>query len=119
MRSDILTFLQSKNVTFHITDDLQSTLDIADAFYCTRIQDEYDDSSESSKIDISKFALKESMLCKMKDKAIIMHPFPRRNEIDTNVDNSEKALYWKQSRNGMWIRAALILKLLKRDHMIH
>ena len=37
-----------------------------------------------------------------------LHPFPRRREIDPEVDHDPRAVYWRQMRNGMWIRAALI-----------
>ena len=37
-----------------------------------------------------------------------MHPFPRRDEIDVAIDSDPRAMYWRQERNGMWIRAALI-----------
>jgi aspartate carbamoyltransferase catalytic subunit len=40
-----------------------------------------------------------------------MHPFPRRNEIDPAVDRDPRAVYWRQMRNGMWIRSALIASL--------
>ena len=49
----------------------------------------------------------------------IMHPLPRREEISTSIDNSPKAMYWRQMRNGMWIRAALILKTFGRENYIY
>ena len=39
---------------------------------------------------------------------IIMHPLPRRDEIAVCCDHDPRAMYWRQMRNGMWIRAALI-----------
>ena len=45
-------------------------------------------------------------LCK--PDAILMHPLPRRDEIATEVDRDPRAMYWRQMRNGMWMRAALI-----------
>jgi aspartate carbamoyltransferase catalytic subunit len=44
-----------------------------------------------------------------------MHPFPRRAEIAPDVDGDPRAVYWRQMRNGMWIRAALIATIFRRD----
>ena len=44
----------------------------------------------------------------MKPGAILMHPLPRRDEIAPEVDSDPRAMYWRQVRNGMWIRCALI-----------
>lgn len=115
MRKDILGFLQENNIKYHLSNNIYDIIGKVDAFYCTRIQDEHDEDGESSNIDMSKFALTEAMLKKMKQNAVIMHPFPRRNEIDVAIDNDKRALYWKQSRNGMWIRAAIMVKILGRE----
>ena len=50
---------------------------------------------------------------------MILHPLPRRDEISTDVDRDPRAVYWRQMRNGMWIRAALIATIFKREGMIH
>jgi aspartate carbamoyltransferase catalytic subunit len=47
-----------------------------------------------------------------------MHPLPRRQEIDPAVDNDPRAMYWRQVRNGMWVRAALIAIIFGRDEQI-
>ena len=44
----------------------------------------------------------------LKPDGIIMHPLPRRDEIATCCDHDPRAMYWRQMRNGMWIRSALI-----------
>lgn len=43
----------------------------------------------------------------------IMHPLPRVNEISPKVDDDPRAIYFKQVRNGRFVRMALILKLLE------
>lgn len=118
MKKDILEFLDSKNVKYTITDNLESVIHEVDAVYCTRIQDEHDKNGESSTVDISKFCITEDLVKKMKEDAVIMHPFPRRYEIDVKVDKDPRAAYWKQGRNGMWIRIALILKIMNRDSVV-
>jgi len=54
----------------------------------------------------------------LKPSAVILHPLPRREEIATAVDHSPHAVYWRQMRNGMWIRAALIATLFRKDNPI-
>ena len=44
-----------------------------------------------------------------------MHPLPRRAEIDIEIDNDPRAMYWRQERNGMWVRAALISYMFGKD----
>ena len=47
-----------------------------------------------------------------------MHPLPRRDEIATDIDEDPRAMYWRQERNGMWIRAALIAYMFNIDKQI-
>ncbi len=48
---------------------------------------------------------------KLKRDAIVMHPLPRGPELDPEVDSDPRAMYWRQERNGMWMRAALLIKI--------
>ena len=48
----------------------------------------------------------------MKADAIVMHPLPRGPELDPRVDEDPRATYWRQERNGMWVRAALLIRVL-------
>ena len=109
IKDDILEMLHAKGVTFECSDDLRRWLPEADAVYMTRIQDEWDTASgESARIDTSAFKLGPDEVARMKPTAAILHPLPRRDEIATAVDNDPRAKYWRQMRNGMWIRTALI-----------
>ena len=86
----------------------------------TRIQDEWDTSpGESKKIDLTDYSFTGADLERLPRKSIIMHPLPRRNEIDTACDNDPRAMYWRQMRNGMWIRCALIATIFGRDVAIN
>ena len=110
MEEDVCSFLEKHKIPFHIeTEALDNVLSEADAIYMTRIQDEYDAiAGESGKTDTSKFKLRPSDMTRIRPSAIIMHPFPRRDEIDVAIDSDPRAMYWRQERNGMWTRAALI-----------
>ncbi|MFA5011393.1 MAG: aspartate carbamoyltransferase [Ignavibacteria bacterium] len=110
--NDIKQFLKKQKMYFRETSDLVKVLPEADAVYMTRIQDEYDVSGESQDIDFSKFHLEKKHLKLMKKTAIIMHPLPRRQEIDVAIDDDPRAKYWRQERNGMWVRTALIAYIM-------
>ncbi len=109
IKEDILEMLRAKGVAVELSNDLRRWLPEADAVYMTRIQDEWDTASgESARIDTSSFKLGAAEVALMREGSAILHPLPRRDEIATEVDNDPRAKYWRQMRNGMWIRAALI-----------
>ena len=107
--ADVTAILAEKGVAFEVTDDLKAAVRVSDAVYMTRIQDEWDSSKgESARIDTSRFKFGAEELACLGQDGIIMHPLPRRDEIATCCDRDPRAMYWRQMRNGMWIRAALI-----------
>jgi len=112
---DILDLLDEAGMAYDVVCDFEAVLPEADAIYMTRIQDEWDVDGESRDIDTSAYAITPENLGLMKPSAIIMHPLPRRNEISSEVDGDPRAMYWRQVRNGMWIRAALILSAFGRE----
>lgn len=115
MRDDILDMLKAKGAKYTITDKFKDVIPNVDAIYSTRLQDEHDVEQESGGINYDLFSFKEEHLALLKKDAAILHPLPRRNEIEIAVDKDPRALYWKQARNGMWIRMALILKIFRRE----
>lgn len=116
---DLNTKLRTAGVaSFEESTKFSEAIASADAIYMTRVQDEYDLKDESKKIDTSKFHLTLDHLTSLKKDCIIMHPFPRRQEIDPRVDQDPRAKYWRQERNGMWTRVALITKILDVDNRI-
>ena len=107
--ADVVMILAKKGVDFEVTDNLKAAVGVSDAVYMTRIQDEWDTAKgESAKIDTSRFKFGAEELALLKPDGIIMHPLPRRDEIATCCDHDPRAMYWRQMRNGMWIRSALI-----------
>ena len=110
INQDILNLLDAANIDYEIGYDFEKVIPEADAIYMTRIQDEWDEGkSESGKIDISKYSFTAKHLSKLKQHAVLMHPLPRRGEIAADVDRDPRAMYWRQVRNGMWIRVALLV----------
>ncbi|MEE9369531.1 MAG: aspartate carbamoyltransferase [Pontiella sp.] len=116
---DILDLLDSAGTKYVITQDFASVMPNADAIYMTRIQDEWDAEGESSTIDTTDFSIGAAHMDIIKDTAVILHPLPRRKEISTEIDNDPRAVYWRQMRNGMWIRAALILTTFGRQDEVN
>lgn len=112
---DILAALDRSHVTYDIVETLDGVVGDLDAVYMTRIQDEWDASGESRSIDISQYAITEARLAAMKQDAVILHPLPRRSELPPHVDRDPRAMHWRQVRNGMWTRAALIAHIFERD----
>lgn len=116
---DILGMLDRTQTAYELTDDLEAAIPVADAVYMTRIQDEWDAvKGESAKIDTSRFAMTVRHLDLLQPEAVIMHPLPRRHELETAIDRDPRAMYWRQMRNGMWIRAALIATIFGREDAI-
>ena len=107
--ADVVMILAKKGIDFEVTDDLKAATKVSDAVYMTRIQDEWDSAKgASAKIDNSRFKFGAEHLALLREGGALLHPLPRRDEIATCCDHDPKAMYWRQMRNGMWIRAALI-----------
>jgi aspartate carbamoyltransferase catalytic subunit len=56
----------------------------------------------------------------MQKDAVLMHPLPKRDEIDEEVGYSgdKRVVFWRQPRNGMWIRVALIAVIFQKEQEI-
>ena len=78
----------------------------------TRVQKErFQDLMEYERVK-NVYTLKNDMLAHSKPNLRILHPLPRVTEIDPDVDNNEKAYYFKQAQNGLYIRQAIVSKVL-------
>ena len=107
--ADVVMILAKKGISFEVGDNLKEAVRVADAVYMTRIQDEWDGAKgASARIDTSRFKFGAEELALLKPDGCLLHPLPRRDEIATCCDHDPRAMYWRQMRNGMWIRAALI-----------
>lgn len=117
---DILHSLDAAKVSYEVTSDFRAVLPQADAVYMTRLQDEWDarPGESSGGYNPEDYFFTGADLRILPPHAVIMHPLPRRREISTECDNDPRAVYWRQMRNGMWIRAALIATIFCRDQEI-
>ena len=91
----------------------EQTIAEADILYMTRVQRErFTDLMEYERVkDV--YILKNSMLANTRPNLRILHPLPRVNEISVKVDDDPRAVYFKQVRNGRFVRMALIKTLLE------
>ncbi|MGD2036508.1 MAG: aspartate carbamoyltransferase [Desulfobacterales bacterium] len=118
MRDDIKNFLKKHRIEFHETDDFASVMPLVDAIYMTRIQKEYSEAPAGESDVYPDFHFTKENLPMIQSHCIVMHPLPRRYEIEVEVDKDPRAVYWKQERNGMWMRAALISYIFGMDDEI-
>ena len=111
MRNDVLQTIKSK---ISVTEDcnLESIISEIDVLYVTRIQKErFPDAAEYSKVK-GAYKIDLKTLETAKKDMIILHPLPRVDEITAEVDNTSQAKYFKQVRNGVLVRMALLSLVL-------
>ncbi len=112
MPDEYKLYLENHGLKYHETPDLSEVIDQADIVYMTRVQKErFSDPIEYEKVK-NAYVLHDYMLANTKNGMRILHPLPRVNEINTDVDSSVKAYYFEQALNGVFTRQAIICSLL-------
>ena len=95
-----------------VTEDVHDVIGEADVLYVTRVQKErFSDMAEYDRVR-DQYVVDEELMAKAKSRMIVMHPLPRINEISYGVDDDPRAAYFRQMRNGMYIRMALLSAVL-------
>ena len=104
--------LEANNVPYREVKKMQDVLPELDVLYMTRVQrerffneDDYIRLKDRYILDAEKMQLANADM-------MVLHPLPRVNEIAVEVDSDPRALYFEQAKNGMFVRMALIMKLL-------
>lgn len=112
MPKEYKLFLDSKGIKYYEHEDFTEYIKEADIIYMTRVQKErFSDPIEYEKVkDV--YILRNSMLEDSKENLKVLHPLPRVNEINDDVDNNPKAYYFEQARNGVYTRQAIISTIL-------
>lgn len=104
--------LQKNNIQFKETEDLESVMPELDILYMTRVQRERFFNEEDYIRLKDKYILDMSKMALAREDMLVLHPLPRVNEISVEVDNDPRAVYFKQAQFGVYVRMALIMKLL-------
>ena len=108
MPEEIISGLKEKGVEIVETGDMLEAANMSNVIYMTRIQKErFGDLSEYEKLKGS-YIINEEFLRKLKKKITILHPLPRVDEISPEVDTYPGAAYFRQMRNGVFVRMALL-----------
>nr|MDQ6915290.1 aspartate carbamoyltransferase [Actinomycetota bacterium] len=112
MGADIKTHLDEHGVHWSETTDLEPVLATADVVYQTRIQKERFADAAAYGAVRGRYVIGPAEMARLGADAIVMHPLPRVGEIDPAIDGDPRAAYFRQARNGVHIRMALLDMLL-------
>ena len=112
MPEDVLDVVRTGGHTVQLTDDVRNVIGEVDVLYVTRVQKErFTDLAEYDRVR-DHYVIDEELMTQAKERMIVMHPLPRVNEIAYAIDNDPRAAYFRQMRNGMYIRMALLAAVL-------
>ena len=105
--------LEAGNIPFEETTNLEKAMPKLDILYMTRVQRErfFNEEDYIRLKDI--YILDEKKMAAARSDMLVLHPLPRVNEIATEVDSDPRAVYFKQAQYGVYVRMALIMKLLE------
>lgn len=107
----ILEELNDKGINYSVHSSIEEVVNDLDILYMTRVQKERFDETEYQHIK-SAFLLDAQMLSVARDNLKVLHPLPRVDEINTDVDATKHAYYFQQAQNGVYARQALLALLL-------
>ena len=112
MRADLKAHLDEHHVPWVEAQDLDAVLPEVDVLYMTRIQKERFTDADAYNAVKGVYRIDKQAMARMRKYAILMHPLPRVDEIAPEVDDDDRAAYFRQARNGLHIRMALLDRLL-------
>ena len=122
MPDEVLQLCQSVGVEVRETSQLSDVLAESDVIYWTRVQEErFENPSEYEAIKDG-FIMTPLLLQSCRKDALLMHPLPRKHEMGTRQDHDlldadERSVYFQQMENGMFVRMALLAKVLRGAHV--
>jgi len=111
--STLAAELSDKGMEIVEHDDLNGVISDVDVLYVTRIQRERFPDSASYFNVASSYRITPELLCGARNHLIILHPLPRVDEIDPRVDELPYARYFEQSRNGVPVRMAMLMRVMQ------
>lgn len=109
---EIKFHLNETNLKYEEIDNFIDVISEIDILYMTRVQKErFSDPIEYERVK-NAYVLRDNMLQGTKENMKVMHPLPRVSEISTDVDTNQKAYYFEQPLNGIYVRQAIITQIL-------
>ena len=105
--------LNGNNIPYEEVRKLEDVMPDLDILYMTRVQRERFFNEEDYIRLKDTYILDLKKMASAKEDMLVLHPLPRVNEILTEVDNDPRAVYFKQAEFGVYVRMALIMKLLE------
>lgn len=117
MPEKVLSYLEGKGIAVNETENLYDVLGTTDVIYWTRVQEERFADPGSYEAIKDRFVMTPEVFAHAKADAILMHPLPRKNEMGAPADHDAldadpRTVYFKQMENGMFVRMALLAKVL-------
>lgn len=112
LRDEVRRFISSKGLQFEEVSDVNEVISELDVLYVTRIQKErFPDPLEYEKVKGS-YRVTADLVRRGKEDLLILHPLPRVDELDTSLDGTRHAGYFKQASFGVPLRSALLALIL-------
>lgn len=108
----LMNELIDRGINVRESDDVADIIENADVLYVTRIQKERFSDPKLYEEVKDYFEITPDLMKRAKDKMVVMHPLPRVGEIHYHVDDDPRAAYFRQVKNGMYIRMALLAAVL-------
>lgn len=112
MGEDIRRALGAAGVAYRDEPDLEAAMTVADVVYQTRVQKERFPTPEEYTEARGAYVIDPKSMADLGKESILMHPLPRVDEITLDVDADPRAAYFRQARNGVYIRMALLNQLI-------
>lgn len=110
IRKDVLT---DKDISFKEVEVLEDVMPELDILYMTRVQKERFFNEDDYIRLKDRYILDSAKMKLAREDMLVLHPLPRVNEISVEVDKDKRAVYFKQAKFGVYVRMALIMKLLE------
>lgn len=112
MPKDVLDVVDASGHRYEEREDVHEIIGGVDVLYVTRVQKErFTDLAEYDTVK-DRYVVDPELMIRAQERMIVMHPLPRVNEISYAVDSDPRAAYFRQMRNGMYIRMALLAAVL-------
>jgi aspartate carbamoyltransferase catalytic subunit len=112
MSPDVLQALDAAGLEYETATDLAPVISRLNVVYMTRVQKERFPSDEAYMDVAGRYTLNQDLMAHLPADSVVMHPLPRVNEIHPSVDADRRAAYFRQARNGVYVRMALLDFLL-------